>query len=248
MSDALNAATFGQDAARYARARPTYPDALFDWLLQWAPSRRCAWDVGCGSGQATLALAARFDTVIANDIAAEQIAQAPRRPNIRYEAAAAEDLRLAPASVDLVTVATAVHWFDLDRFYPLVQRALAPRGVFAAFGYGTVKLEPPLHDLMRVAFRPIKPYWSEGNVALWKGYPDLPLPFTPLAAPDFVIELDWTLDQFLDYAGTWSALKRHAAETGTDLIAEVRAAFADAWGPGSRRVRFPLALRAGLAR
>jgi len=247
MSDALNAATFAQEPERYARARPTYPDTLFNWLLQWAPGRRCAWDVGCGSGQATVALAERFDAVIANDVAAEQIAQAPRRPNIRYEVAAAEDLALAAGSVDVVTVATAVHWFDLDRFFPLVQRALAPRGVFAAFGYGTVKLEPALHDSVRVAFRPLRPYWSEGNFALWRGYPDLMMPFEPLAAPEFVIELDWTFDQFLDYAGTWSALRRHAAETGTDLIAEVRAQFAAAWGPGRRRVRFPLALRAGIA-
>ena len=51
---------FSGHAAAYARARPTYPDALFDWLAARCDRHDLAWDAGCGNGQASLALADRF--------------------------------------------------------------------------------------------------------------------------------------------------------------------------------------------
>ncbi len=45
------------------------------------------------------------------------IAQAPRDPKIEYRVAEAEDSGIATDSVDLVTVASAIHWFDLSKFY-----------------------------------------------------------------------------------------------------------------------------------
>ena len=56
---------FSGHADSYHEARPTYPDALFDWLAQQAPDRELAWDAGCGNGQATTALAQRFGRVFA---------------------------------------------------------------------------------------------------------------------------------------------------------------------------------------
>jgi hypothetical protein len=55
---------FSARAAGYARFRPTYPDALFDWLAGLAPSRALAWDAGTGNGQAARALASRFERVL----------------------------------------------------------------------------------------------------------------------------------------------------------------------------------------
>ena len=60
----------------YVRARPHYPEALFDWIAAEAPAHTCAWDAGCGNGQASVALAARFERVIATDPSERQLGNA----------------------------------------------------------------------------------------------------------------------------------------------------------------------------
>ena len=60
----------------YKRFRPLYPAALFDYLARISPSTQLAWDCGCGNGQASVELAARFNRVIASDASAAQIEQA----------------------------------------------------------------------------------------------------------------------------------------------------------------------------
>ncbi len=75
---------FSGHASVYAEARPHYPDALFDWLAREAPDRDLAWDCGCGNGQASVALAARFARVHATDPSATQIAADGARYKIDY--------------------------------------------------------------------------------------------------------------------------------------------------------------------
>src|SRR5205823_14795537 len=118
-------------AGEYRRFRPTYPPRLFEVLADWSPALRLAWDCGTGNGQAALALAEWFERVIATDRSPEQIAQATPHPGIDYRVAPAEDSGLADSSVDLVTVAQAVHWFDLHRFYAEVRRVARPRALIA---------------------------------------------------------------------------------------------------------------------
>jgi SAM-dependent methyltransferase len=244
-ANTLNASTFSAESARYAAARPTYPAALFDWLALQAPGRTLAWDAGCGTGQATTSLAERFAQVIANDVAPEQVAQAPRLANVTWHALPAEAVDLPVQAVDLVIVAQALHWFDLDRFYPAVQRALRPGGIFAAFGYSWFSITPAIDAQMKsLVLDPLMPYWAPGNAMLWSGYAQTPFPFAPIDAPPFAITLKWTLKQTLDYVSTWSAAKRMRAETNVDIVTAA-AALAPAWGDSPRTVTMPLALRTG---
>src|SRR5688572_18317753 len=67
---------FSAHAAQYAAHRPTYPPALVDALADLAGGTRLALDCGCGTGQLSVPLAARFDRVIAIDGSAAQIAAA----------------------------------------------------------------------------------------------------------------------------------------------------------------------------
>ncbi len=123
---------FSGHAADYASARPHYSTELFDWLAQQCDARLLAWDAGCGNGQAACALAMHFEQVYASDPSAAQIAAAAPASNIRYAVEPAEACGLRDASVDLVTVAQAMHWFDVPRFQVEARRVLRSGGVFAA--------------------------------------------------------------------------------------------------------------------
>jgi hypothetical protein len=78
-------------------------------------------------------------------------------------------------------------------------------------------------------------------------YRDLPFPFAEIPAPPFTIVEQWTLDRFLGYLRTWSAVRRYQQATGTDPLSLVEGDLRAAWGGEARMVRWPLALRAGNA-
>ena len=148
-------------AANYAQYRPRYPRELFDYLRGMAPRASRVWDCACGSGQATLELAERFAAVTATDASAEQIAEAPPHPRVTYRVAPAEASGLPDHSADLVTVAQAVHWFDLDRFYAEVRRVLAAGGIIAVWSYGAHQLGDEAIDQLAGDFyhHVVGPYW-----------------------------------------------------------------------------------------
>ncbi len=128
---------FGDIAARYAALRPSYPPALFDFLLSHLEGpRRWAVDLGAGPCKASLDLAARFSQVAAVDPDARMLAQAPPDPRIERINAASEDADFPAGSVDCVIAATAFHWMDQDIVCAKVARWLRPRGVFFPFLYG----------------------------------------------------------------------------------------------------------------
>ncbi|TXH78069.1 MAG: class I SAM-dependent methyltransferase, partial [Thiothrix sp.] len=115
---------FSNVAKTYANYRPQYPAELYTWLANISPSTESVWDCACGTGQASLGLAEHFQQVIATDASAQQIAVAEPHPKIEWRVASAEASGLADHSVDLITVAQALHWFDLEQFYAEAQRVL----------------------------------------------------------------------------------------------------------------------------
>ncbi|MBW8881406.1 MAG: methyltransferase domain-containing protein, partial [Asticcacaulis sp.] len=206
---------FSRVAGQYAAARPTYPAALFDWLADVAPGRDLAWDAGAGSGQASLALAERFGRVLATDISAGQLSQMPSHDRI-VTRVTDYDTGLDDASVDLVTVAQALHWFDLDAFYGEVRRVLKPGGVIAVWTYAMAEVDGAGVDaeLMHLYADVVGDYWPAERVHVENGYADLPFPFEPIAAPPFAITLNWTLAQYVAYPRSWSATGRMIEATG----------------------------------
>src|SRR4029079_3133162 len=104
---------FSGFAAHYAAHRPHYPAALFERAASLPAARRLAWDCGTGNGQAARGIAPHFAHVIATDASATQLSHATPHPKVEYRVAKAEASGLDPGSIDLVTVAAALHWFDL---------------------------------------------------------------------------------------------------------------------------------------
>ena len=239
---------FSGHAAEYAAARPTYPDALFAWLATLAPRGSAVLDCGCGNGQASVALAARFAKVIATDPSAEQVRNAAAHPRVEYRVAPAEASGLADASVGLVTAAQAVHWFDHVAFAAECRRVLAPGGAVVVWCYGLNRIAPAVDAVTARLYDELTaPYWMPERRFIDEELRTLHFPFAPVVAPSFEMSARWTLPQYLAYLRTWSASKKYETALGKDPVALLDAEFAAAWGDAAatRAVTFPLYLRAG---
>ncbi|AWK86311.1 class I SAM-dependent methyltransferase [Azospirillum thermophilum] len=240
---------FSGHAGEYRAWRPDYPDALPAFLAGAAPSRGLAWDVGCGNGQLSVALARHFARVVATDASAGQIAEAEPYPNIRYAAAPAEAGGLEDRSCDLIVAAQAAHWFDLDRFYAEVRRAARPGGAVALVSYGLNQFgDPAIDSLLRELHDvTLRSHWPADRWHVVNGYRDLPFPFDPLPVPPLAMEARWSLPRFLGYLGTWSGVKRAIQATGRNPLEPAAEALAPLWGDpqAERTVRWPLTVRLG---
>jgi SAM-dependent methyltransferase len=207
------------------------------------------WECACGSGQATLDLAARFARVIATDGSREQITAAPPHSRVEYRVATAEDCGLEDNSVDLVAVAQAIHWFKLEKFYAEVKRTLRPGGVIAVWAYGINHVEGKEIDQLVQEYysETVGPYWPPERHIVEAEYRTIPFPFAELPSRRFDIEVEWTLEQLLGYYSSWSATNRYIKANGTNPIEPLAVALKPLWGgvERKRRVRWPVALRAG---
>lgn len=239
---------FSQVAGAYAQWRPTYPDALFDALAAVVPANAPVWEPGCGSGQATRGLASRFATVYATDPSAAQVEQhwatKTQASNVRVAVEAGEATALPDASVDLVAVAQALHWFDRTRFFAECARVLRPGGVLAAWTYLDVEFPAPVAQAGVAFWSDIRPYWPSERGDVMQGYADYEWPFPVLPAPELWLTAEWTLPQLLGYLGSLSAVARYRNATGHDPVAMHAGAFATDWGDPAlaRGLRWPLVL------
>jgi SAM-dependent methyltransferase len=127
--------TSAEVAARYTKVRPFFHDEVVERLRNFAGVERFrrALDVGCGTGQSSIALAAVADHVAAIDASEGMLKHAQPHPNIAYRLGFAELLDFGAGEFDLVTAGLALHWFDRDRFFAQCRRVLAPAGVLAVY-------------------------------------------------------------------------------------------------------------------
>jgi SAM-dependent methyltransferase len=239
---------FSETAALYACHRPSYPAELFEWLAETNDKHERAWDCGTGTGQAAVALAAHFAEVVATDPSQSQLAHARRAERVHYVAMTAEDSALASHSVQLITVAQALHWFDLPRFYAEVGRVLAPGGSFAVWTYGLLSISPEIDALVSTFYRStLAGYWPAERALVDAGYRTLAFPFAERAAPNFSMNSNWTLAQLAGYLDTWSAVSQYRIINGDSPVGRFVAALEPNWGDVAtvRRVTWPLEVRAG---
>ncbi|KAI0529960.1 S-adenosyl-L-methionine-dependent methyltransferase [Xylaria digitata] len=185
----------------YAVGRPGYSPELFKLIVAHHTSTggqlNTVVDIGCGTGQAILDLAPYFANAIGLDPSEGMIgtarasAESTNLP-ICFGVSAAEalgaDLRppIADGNVDLLTAATAAHWFDMALFWPSAARVLKPGGTAALWARTGMAVDP-VRTPNGVAIKAVvgeifaselRPFSKLGSTLTRDLYVDLPLPWT----------------------------------------------------------------------
>lgn len=240
---------FSDSAPGYQAYRPHYPPDLLVFLAEQAPSRHLAWDCATGSGQASRGLKDLFDRVIATDASRSQLAHAPALTGVSYLACTAEQCPLADGSLDLVVVAQALHWFDLEAFYREARRVLDPNGgLLAAISYNLIRVTPAVNEVIdRLYFDDLAGYWPAERRHVDHDYATLSFPLAQIAVPRFDMEAQWSLERLVGFLNTWSAVRRYMKHRRSNPVDDMTPELIEAWGNPAvpRPVRWPLNVRVG---
>ncbi|KAF8377085.1 hypothetical protein HHK36_030458 [Tetracentron sinense] len=238
------AGLFDKQAEVYVEARPRYPSEWYSMLAGRTHHHALAWDVGTGNGQAAIGVAEHYEQVIGTDVSEAQLKHAMPHPRVRYIHTplpiSDEELIMllgGEGSVDLVTVATAVHWFDLPNFYSLVTRLLRkPGGIIAVWSYSGITINPTIDSALKCFHETALPFFDPNTRTVFDGYRTLPFPFESIGLGsegeplllDMPVELSF--DRLLRWLMSWSAFTT-AKDRGVDLLSEeVVKELESAWG------------------
>ncbi len=210
---------FSRQADIYLKARPTYPEDLFEYLASISPADELCWDCATGNGQAATSLAKHFKKIIASDGSEKQIANAIKTENVEYRVGTAEESGLENNSIDLIAVATAAHWFNHDLFYKEAIRVAKPNGVLAVWTYSGAKISAEIEEVMEwFMYEYLYDYWPDGRWYVRNKYETLPFPFEPVKTPDFFCRMNWNKQQWLNYVMSWSSYTNYVAKHNADPI------------------------------
>ncbi|XP_030835972.1 putative methyltransferase DDB_G0268948 [Strongylocentrotus purpuratus] len=224
-------------AKNYLRYRPGYSNEVVDTMISFLAAKRAgpyelALDVGCGSGQLTRSLSTHFARVIGLDISEAQIDAAQTVPNpqnvsfskalcpiviVTCRVGRAENLPAADASVDIITSATASHYFNWDIFGKEVERVLKPNGCLVALSYDFFYIEHQDEGVAKKLAECIESHMDYiTNSELRKSTPEdyltyrdqykecLPLSYTDQERIDMTMNKTMNLREFIEFHKTWA--------------------------------------------
>ncbi len=239
---------FSAQSELYARFRPVYPDALYDFIFSLKPHFANAWDCGTGNGQVAARLAEHCHLVFATDISQKQLDNAIRKENIQYLCARAEETNLPDSIIDLVTVAQAIHWFDFDAFYREVYRITRAGAVVAVWCYNLPRISAEIDAVLDDFYKnTLHTYWDTERKYIDLNYITIPFPFEEIEdKPELSITDSWSIEHLLGYLNSWSAVQHYIDKNGFSPVDEVAAKFREVWPDTPMlKVQFPVALRIG---
>ncbi|HKP19045.1 MAG TPA: class I SAM-dependent methyltransferase [Gaiellaceae bacterium] len=210
-------------AESYERRRPSYLPELVDWVaarLALGPGKTVV-DVAAGTGKLTRQLAATGSRVIAVEPLDEMRAQLEAAvPGAESLPGRAEALPLPDGSADAITVASAIHWFDLDRALPEFHRVLRPGGGLAVLGQGRALDDPLQRALQEIVGRYLPDPAEYGS---WRGEVERSGLFGPPETIHGSFEQILDADGLAERIATISYIARLSDEERADVLAQVRA-------------------------
>ena len=235
---------FSTIASQYVRGRFGYPRELYQFLFDQCPSHDFAWDCATGTGKSAQDLAQTFNQVIATNISTELLQLATPHPRITYRFASAEDSGLDTESVDLITVAQAIHWFDLPQFWTEATRVIKPGGVMAFWGYNWPIVNAGIDQVLEEFKSIIAESWPERIAILNDGYVSIRPPLLEIPSPVFEATAQWGLQDYLSHLNSWSATRYYREQTGENASDKFMGAFTEAWIGKHASVQWPLVFKA----
>lgn len=236
---------FSVQAKEYSKYRPTYPKELFEFLSSTVDKHERVWDCATGSGQCATGLVDFFDEVIATDASVSQIENAVLHHKIKYSVTTAEESGLPSDYADLITVATAIHWLDTEKFYPEAKRILKPNGVLAVWVYYESFVEDKINSVFEKFSEIVRNYWHASVQNAWNFDERINLPFEKIQTPEIIMKRNYSCDDYLNYLFTWSSAQNYLKEKNENPVSLIEDELHEAWGDAERVVKWKLKLKAG---
>lgn len=237
---------FSGQADKYAKYRPGYPPALFDFIISHVNEKNTAWDCATGNGQTAKQLALSFKKVLATDISQKQIDHAYQASSIIYSVQPAEQTDFTDNSIDLITVSQALHWFHFDKFYAEVKRVARPGAVIAAWMYSLLRISSDINKIIEeYHYETLESYWDKERKYVDDNYSSIPFPFKEIPTPPFSMEYSWQLHELEGYFNTWSALQKFIAAEQYNPVPGLIEKIRHYWVEDRMKIIFPIQLRLG---
>ena len=238
LSSAMTHWTSSGISKAYSAFRPTYPNQLYTEVLQHVPvgQRRRLVDIGCGTGQVFQGIGSHFTHCVGIDPSQSQVDAATPFNNATYLVGSAEEFKIPDTvpngpwegNVDLVTVAQAMHWFDMPKFLKRMDSLLAPGGIFTCWLYDSVRIlnqkdcDEMWDFLDKLMLR--SRYWPNGRKHIDDHYaklaPMVATAFDPVCKKVFAPTIETNVEQFINYMGTMSGVNKYKSASGHATVLE----------------------------
>ena len=240
---------FSENSGDYLKYRPSYPREFIKEIISLTEDRTNYWDCGTGNGQVAAQLAGYFKNVFATDISEGQLEQAIHKDNIQYSVTRAEKTAFPDNFFDLITVAQAIHWFDFKSFYSEAKRVSKKNGLIAIWGYGLVRFENSIDKSIDHFYRGVVgPFWDEERQHIDNSYSSIQFPFEEIKLnKPYHISKEFSLEEFVGYLSTWSAVKRYKEANDHDPVKQLSSEINAEWHQlGDKLIaKFPLFTKIG---
>ncbi len=237
---------FSENSESYRKYHPQYPLKLFAYLSSISPSNKKAWDCATGTGQSARSLNKFFNEVVATDASRSQIEKAKKENGITYLVSPAEKTEIGNRKIDIITVAQALHWFNINDFFKEAKRVLKANGILAVWSYNLLKITPDLDKIINhFSSKTLGKYWPKERKLVEEEYRRIDFPFKKVHPPSFEMEAEWNLNQLIGYLCTWSAVKKYQKNKGINPLTELHEELSILWRNAENRfvVKWPLSLK-----
>ncbi len=229
--------TFDESADIYDAARPSYPSALLHDLVQLSrlPNGARILEIGCGTGKATVPLAARGYRMLGLEPGTNLAAVARRNlaafPRVEIEVCSFEDWKIEPAAFDLVVAATSFDWVDPAVRYQKTAAALKPGSCVALFWNAHVQLpgQDRFFEVVQEVYRrhapemvgsPLSP--QDLPTSVDRGFLETGL-FVEVAVKHYPWTESYDTDRYLNALRTFSGHIALPEDTRARLLADIAA-------------------------